>query len=111
MISLARVAALVVCPLVLNGCVIIGGITGAITGLYDCTEQRIAQVGWAGAMWLPLAPFEGAYYGSQIGWYRDRKVFHGQPDLISVRASLQPCMAANAFRGSILNRPLSWSSE
>ena len=98
-----------VLAVMLAGCTVVGGITGAVTGIYDCTAVRVDRVGWAGIMWVPIAPFEGAYRGAQIGWYRDRKVWSGEPDALTIRASVQPCWAAAIMNTSVFSPPLTWN--
>jgi hypothetical protein len=82
----------------LTGCSALNTVTGAATGIVDCTVWKVASNGVTGLLWIPVAPLEGAYRGAQMGWYSDRMLLTGRRDEATFLSHMLPCTAHTATR-------------
>lgn len=91
-----------------GGCTVLGGLTGGVTGIADCTFWKVTTVGPVGLLWIPVAPFEGAYRGAQLGWAADKALLANIPSPITLTGHVLPC-SANAMQERWRGKSLTWS--
>lgn len=100
-----------VCAFVaMTGCTVLNGITGLVTGPFDCTYWHVASSGPAGLILFPITPFEGAYRGAQVGWLADKAAFNGTNPGLSPLAHVLPC-STNAVVSAFGGEGLTWNTK
>lgn len=109
MTRLKALVLLVMIVSLLSGCTLITAATGAITGIVDCTYWKVAHTGVAGLLWVPVAPFEGAYRGAQVGWMSDRALIQNKKGPLFL-AHVLPC-SVNELKKAWTGESLTWEER